>query len=108
MSNVSYSVEVKNRIGILKKTIQVDSDKSISIRSFLKSCLFEITKSTGTNNNPYKKYNTFKEIVIENKIENFAISWLLIFFNFKTLNISLIINKDNICADLSVPCSANL
>ena len=35
MSNVSYSVEVKNRIGILKKTIQVDSDKSISIRAFL-------------------------------------------------------------------------
>ncbi len=39
MSNVSYSVKSKNKIGIFNKTIEVDSDKSISIRAFLISSI---------------------------------------------------------------------
>ena len=35
MSNKSFSVTISNKIKNYKKTIQVDSDKSISIRSFL-------------------------------------------------------------------------
>ena len=35
MPKISYSVTSKNRIGGFNKTIEVDSDKSISIRAFL-------------------------------------------------------------------------
>tara|TARA_B100000427_G_scaffold182945_1_gene152061 strand:- start:164 stop:448 length:285 start_codon:yes stop_codon:yes gene_type:complete len=39
MSNGSYSVLIKNRIKKFKKVINVPSDKSISIRSFLISAI---------------------------------------------------------------------
>ena len=35
MSNKNYSVISQDKIGSFNKTIEVDSDKSISIRSFL-------------------------------------------------------------------------
>ena len=41
-------------------------------------------------------------------MDNFDISYTEIFFTAKALKISLIIKKVKICADLSVPCSANL
>ena len=41
-------------------------------------------------------------------IDSLDISNIEIFFTAKALKISLIIKKIKICADLSVPCSANL
>ena len=41
MKNINFSVVNKNQIKSFKKIIQVDSDKSISIRSFLIASISE-------------------------------------------------------------------
>ena len=48
MSNKSFSVKIKHKIKPFSKTIKVDSDKSLSIRSFL---LGSICQNISTVNN---------------------------------------------------------
>ena len=48
MSQKSFSIKIKNRIKPFNKTIKVDSDKSISIRSFL---IGSISQNISSNKN---------------------------------------------------------
>ncbi len=59
MSNVSYSVISKKRIGIFSKTIEVDSDKSISIRAFL---IGSISQGISKINNVLESEDVFSTI----------------------------------------------
>ena len=59
MSNANYSVTSKNRVGIFNKTIEVDSDKSISIRAFLIS---SISQGVSRINNVLESEDVFSTI----------------------------------------------
>tara|TARA_B100000029_G_scaffold366882_1_gene360314 strand:- start:619 stop:1962 length:1344 start_codon:yes stop_codon:yes gene_type:complete len=59
MSNASYSVTSKNRVGIFNKIIEVDSDKSISIRAFLIS---SISQGVSRINNVLESEDVFSTI----------------------------------------------
>ena len=59
MSKISYSVISKNKINSFNKTIEVDSDKSISIRGFLIS---SISQGTSELKNVLESEDVFSTI----------------------------------------------
>ena len=59
MSEKSFSIEIKNRIKPFNKTIKVDPDKSISIRSFL---IGSISQNISSNKNVLESEDVFSTI----------------------------------------------
>ena len=59
MSQKSFSIEIKNRIKPFNKTIKVDPDKSISIRSFL---IGSISQNISSNKNVLESEDVFSTI----------------------------------------------
>ncbi len=59
MSEKSFSIEIKNRIKPFNKTIEVDPDKSISIRSFL---IGSISQNISSNKNVLESEDVFSTI----------------------------------------------
>ena len=73
MRNKSYSINISNKIGNFNKNIQVDSDKSISIRSFLISAIshnVSTIKNVLESDDVYSAIKCLKELGVKIKKKN--------------------------------------